>query len=376
MNIASSDVIIVGGGVIGCFLGYLLSKRGKQVLIIEQSSRLASGASGAAAGMLAADSEHFGHPELMNLATLSRNSFAQLARELRELSNVDIEFNGQGFITPIRDQEEAYDLLQHFPLKGNDTWWTSTKLAEMEPFLNSGLHGAIFRREETQIIPQKLTQALGYSAQKQGAELCLNTKVMSLYLEGGHVKGVHTSRGTFEAGQVVLASGWQLCELLEQQGLNLPLIPVKGEIVEVRTERPLLHHTLYSESVYMVPKSTNRLWLGATSMPGDRSPGVRAMGIRHLIESAEYWLPAVGQSTFERAWCGHRPKSPDGLPYIGEWAGIEGLYVAAGHYRNGVLLSSITATILANILEGIHNPDLNLKPFRPDRFQYHYEGAL
>ncbi|WP_068617470.1 glycine oxidase ThiO [Paenibacillus tuaregi] len=369
------DAVIIGGGVIGCFLAYQLTKRGKKVALVEQGE-LASGASGAAAGMLAADCEHFEHPELKSMARLSRDAFPSVIRELRQLSGIDAGLNERGFLVPARDAQEAEELHAGMLADCSGEWWRPEKLQTAEPALCKALHGAVYRAEETQLLPARLTEALAYSAQSKGAELLLQTKAAEIREINGSVQGVMTSRGLLECEQAVLAGGWQMDQLLQPLGLTLPLEPVKGEIVEVHSESPLLTSTLYARNVYIVPKPGNKLWLGATSYSGDRSSGVRADSVYKLLSAGSEYIPEIRSSQFIRAWSGHRPKTPDGLPYLGGFSGIHGLYAAAGHYRNGVLMSAVSSSILANVMEGIATPGVNLEPFSPDRYQRQREGEM
>ncbi|MNH74749.1 Glycine oxidase [compost metagenome] len=369
------EVVIIGGGIIGSFLGYQLAKRGKRVTIVEQTD-LAAGASGAAAGMLAADCEQFEHPELQTMAKMSRDAFPAVIHELRQISGIDAGLNQQGFLTPARDNLEAEELQARILAEGTGEWWMPEKLVASEPALAQGLEGAIYRSEEIQVIPSKLTEALAYSAQAKGAVLLRQTQATSIQVQDKRVQGVQTSSGFLGCDQVVLAGGWKIEQLLQPLGLTLPLEPVKGEIVEVRSDVPLLQATLYAKSIYIVPKPGNKLWIGATSIPGDSSEGVSTDSILRLLSEAAKWIPEIRNAQFERAWSGHRPKSPDGLPYLGGFQEIQGLFAAAGHYRNGILLSAVTARILANEMEGIVTPGINLAPFRPDRFQHQLEGGL
>ncbi|WP_433946601.1 glycine oxidase ThiO [Paenibacillus sp. SN-8-1] len=370
------EVVIIGGGVIGSSLGYQLAKQGKKVTIVEQSD-LASGASGAAAGMLAADCEQFEHPELQTMAKMSRDLFPALIHELRKISGIDAGLNQQGFLTPARDKQEAENLQAELLAAGTGgEWWTPEKLSQAEPALTEGLTGAIYRSDEIQVIPSKLTEAFAYSAQAEGAVLLRQTEATSIQVQDKRVQGVQTSGVFLRCDQVVLAGGWRTEQLLQPLGLTLPLEPVKGEIVEVRTRVPLLQATLYAKSIYIVPKPGNRLWIGATSIPGDSSEGVSADSIVRLLSEAAKWIPEIRNAQFERAWAGHRPKSPDGLPYLGGFQEIQGLFAAAGHYRNGILLSAMTARLLASEMEGTTTPGINLVPFRPDRFQHQLEGGL
>ncbi|RUT35937.1 glycine oxidase ThiO [Paenibacillus zeisoli] len=369
------EVVIIGGGIIGSFLGYQLTKRGRKVTIVEQTD-LASGASGAAAGMLAADCEHFDHPELQTMARMSRDAFPAIIRELRQTSGIDAGLNEQGFLTPARDNREAEELQARILAGGTGEWWTPERLSTSEPALRHGLAGAIYRSEEIQVIPSKLTQALAYSAQAKGAVLLHQTEATSIQVQENQVQGVVTSRGFLPCDQIVLAGGWRMEQLLQPLGISLPLEPVKGEIVEVRSDTPLLRTTLYAKSIYIVPKPGNKLWIGATSFPGDSSNGVAAGSVTRLLSEAAEMIPEISNAHFVRAWSGHRPKSPDGLPYLGEFSDVRGLYAAAGHYRNGILLSAITARILSDEMDGIVTPGINLAPFRPDRFQNQLEGGL
>jgi glycine oxidase len=130
------------------------------------------------------------------------------------------------------------------------------------------------------------------------------------------------------------------------------MYPVKGECFSVRTPKPLLKKTLFSPGCYIVPKAGGRLVVGATVVPNSYDRKVSLSGLAELMDRARGLMPLLGDAEWEKAWSGLRPQTADGLPYIGKVPTVEGLYTACGHYRNGILLSPITGSVMADLILG------------------------
>lgn len=149
-----------------------------------------------------------------------------------------------------------------------------------------------------------------------------------------------------------MTSGAWTARLLRNLGVRLPVYPVKGELFSVLSRRPLLNATLFSEGCYIVPKKGGRIIVGATMCEHSYDRFVSFEGIRMLMEKAKRLLPSIAEAEWETAWAGLRPQTPDGLPYMGEHPEIRGLYAAAGHFRNGILLSPLTGKWMADLVLG------------------------
>ncbi|EIM05726.1 glycine oxidase [Planococcus antarcticus DSM 14505] len=151
-----------------------------------------------------------------------------------------------------------------------------------------------------------------------------------------------------------------------ETGLQLKTYPVKGECFSVRTEASLLSSTIFTNDCYLVPKKGGRIIVGATVIPNTFNQQVTVEGVSLLMENAKKLVPPIAQAEWEGAWAGIRPQTADGLPYLGEHPGYRGLFIATGHFRNGILLAPITGEVMADLVEG-KSPPIDISSFRVDR---------
>ncbi|MEI2280080.1 glycine oxidase ThiO [Paenibacillus polysaccharolyticus] len=367
-----AETIIVGGGVIGCAIAFELASRGQEVLLVEQSE-IASGASCAAAGMLAADSEDFAHPLMAQAAYDSRELLHKHKEQISALRGMDLGLRRNGFITPFR----SYGDLSKYKDKRNTTsgvqqlWWDRSTVQREALWLNRDTYGAYYRSLESEVLPVSLTRAYARSAEMMGARILEGVQDVQLIVDKHGVQGIKTAKGEMCCKHIIIAAGLHGEQLMHQVGIVLPSSPVKGEIMAVRFTtdqaggRP--DRTVYAEDVYIVPKATGEVWIGATSLPGRKDHSVSANSMQRLIGAASYWVPGIKEADFVRAWAGIRPSTPDGLPYIGKCEGISGLYAAYGHFRNGILLSAITGRWIADMVEGKSAEEIGIEAFSPER---------
>ncbi|MDP4098631.1 glycine oxidase ThiO [Paenibacillus sp. P96] len=364
----SADCAVIGAGVIGSSIAYQLTKRGFKTILIE---RLApgQGATRAAAGMLAAECEAFVHPELAALAMRSRNMFGELVRELEALTGLQTGYVTAGFVIPARTPVEAERLSALADKKDGAAvqWWDAEEISRRIPGLKGQVAGGLFREQETQLLPQRLTRALVAGAEKLGAELLTGTTVHEILTVDNRVRGVKTSGGHIVCPKVVFAGGLDELRLLRTCGIQLDMYPVKGEVAAVTMPARPLDYTIYAEDVYLVPKPDGELWIGATSRAHKAGADVSAGGLQHLLTRACAWLPEIRESSFLRAWSGLRPQTRDGLPFIGPVPDVAGLYAACGHYRNGILLSAATGEAIADFITGLTAEQLKLMALSPER---------
>ncbi|MGG0247473.1 glycine oxidase ThiO [Peribacillus frigoritolerans] len=362
------DAIIVGGGVIGGSIAFQLAKRGKKVLLLEKD-RLASKASSAAAGMLGAQSELDPDNPLFTLASRSRAMFPALAEELKDISGIDIELVNKGMYKVALSSDQVAELKNMIKVQQNAgleaEWLSTAEIRKTEPLLSDEIKGAMFIPNDGQVSATRLSLAFTESAAALGVDIKEFVHVSELVTENGCVTGVVTDIGRFSSENVIVAGGAWSAFLLEKSGIILDSYPVKGECFSVLTDRPLLEKTIFSHGCYLVPKVGGRIIVGATVKANTFDQKVRLEGISTLIERAMQLLPAIKGTELEKTWAGIRPQTGDGLPYFGEHPACKGLFIATGHYRNGILLSPITGVLIADILERKANPEWS--PFRLDR---------
>ncbi|AJD92952.1 hypothetical protein JMA_36350 [Jeotgalibacillus malaysiensis] len=363
------DAIVVGGGVIGGAIAFNLSKRGMKVLLLEKD-RLAGKASGAAAGMLGAQAELDGESPLFQLARTSRALFGDLADELMVASGVDIELVEKGMLRVAlteRDQQEHQTIIEAHTQNGETAeLLTGEEARKREPTLSDEVTGAMYLEKDGQVSAPQLALGFLKSASALGCVIKEDLEVHSLRFSNGKVTGVTTNEGDFMSSHVVVTGGVWSEKLISETGLQLNMYPVKGECFSVRTEAPLLTSTIFTPGCYLVPKKDGRIIVGATVVPNTFNQQVTLEGIFSLMAHAQKLVPSILQGEWEKAWTGIRPQTADGLPYLDEHPDYKGLFIATGHFRNGILLSPITGEIMADLIEG-KSPAVDLSSFRLNR---------
>ncbi len=362
------DVVIIGGGVIGCSIAYYLAKRGARVTVLERDL-FGSHASSAAAGILGAQLEMDGPGPLSELCLKSRSMFPDLASELYRLTGIDIELIRAGIMHIAWTPEEAEMLRHRGALQRSRgevaDWWDRDRVRSLEPAVSDQIEGALYIPRDSHVSPARLTRAFSFAAELLGAEMIERCEVTSLRIEKDRVEGVESDRGTFRAEHVVLAAGAWTVTLAKQLGVHLPVVPMKGESLAVFPRRARFERTLFAEGCYLVPKADGKVIVGATERGGDFTEWVTTDAIRCLTSKAVRLVPDLAESTFIRAWASVRPSSPDGLPYVGRMGHYRTLFVATSHFRNGILLSPITGQRIADLIAGEEVPDI--EPFSPNR---------
>jgi glycine oxidase len=347
------DVAIIGGGIIGLSIGWKLLQRGLSVAVFERDC-VGSGATRAATGMLAATAEvEPGEDGLLPLTLASQDLWHAFAGELEAASGLSVDYRNEGTMVVALSRDEVdrlrfrHDLQTRLGLKTQ--WLPGTLAREREPGLRPNVSGAIFCAQDHQVDARLVADALARAFAKAGGALFENTKVVSLERTGGKVTGLATERDTFSAGTVVLAAGAWSPELV--QGLELPVRPLKGQSLALRMDprMPALTHIVWTEQIHMAPKGDGRLIIGATVEERGFDKVNTAGGIFALLEAARRVLPSIEELAIDEIWTGFRPTSLDDAPILGE-VGIEGLVVATGHHRNGILLAPVTARALSSLI--------------------------
>jgi glycine oxidase len=367
---ATVDVAVVGGGVIGCSVAHYTAQRGAKVALVE-AEQIGTGASGQTVGLLAAQGGRHEPGPFLDLLLQSRGLYEPLSQELYELTGLDVEYIRAGTLQVATDAESAGDLAEVHSRQREQgllvEWLEASEVYELEPNLAAQVVAALYAPEDAQVNPPRLVQALAFAASLRRTQLMEAVRVTGLVAEKGKVTGVRTAQGTVSADTVVLASGVLSPLLLNDIGVNIPVFPVKGEIITVNARPIPIKTSILSEGLYLVPKRDGRVVIGSTEAPyvHDRRPTLG--GIANLSQSAVLLLPELSNAPFMGAWGGLRPGTSDGHPILGPVGEWENLLIATGHYRNGVLLAPITGQIISALALG-ESPPIDVSPFTHDRF--------
>ncbi len=366
------DVIVVGGGIVGLSVARSLARRKVRVRVLE-AGEPGQGASTAAAGMLAPQYEAAsGQAELLELCLKSREIYPKFCAELLEESGMDPQYSSLGSLCPAFSEEQSWKLAAFEAAQrraGLPVEVLSPKEAlSLEPNLSPTCRGALFLPHDHCVHTRRLFRALLAASRRAGVQIQTHTRAVSLALRGNRVEGVKTPQGFFPCSQVVLATGSWSATLEYPQGIPpLPIRPVKGEIVQLfPPPGQSFRHPLIAPRCYIVPRADGSLLIGATEVEAGFDTTVTAGAVRDLLAAAAEAIPEISSFAFSTAWAGLRPTAPDRLPLLGPY-GPEGLIVATGHYRKGILLAPLTGELIAELLLSGKTP-LPLDPFSPLRF--------
>lgn len=365
----SRDVIIVGGGVIGCSIALRLTQAGLRVSLIEKG-RIGSEASRAAAGMLSPQGESQSPGPFFDLCLRSRALYRDFAQELLDLSGVDPEYKDEGTLAVVFDHENLEERTAWARWQRNAglpiEFVAADELRRLEPAIAESASTAIFLPQEHQIENRRLMDALEIAIRNAGVEILEGTEVISITRQSDRVTGVEITNGRIDAGTVIVAAGTWSSALLQPLGLDIKVVPAKGQMVAVKPDVCPITRVLHSHSVYVVPRRDGRILIGATVEHTGFKKAVTVAAVNSLLNAALELVPALADSEVVETWCGLRPDTLDHLPILG-FGGPENLLLATGHYRNGILLAPVTATLLTTTLTTNREP-AELRDFSVERF--------
>ena len=373
----SFDAVFVGGGIVGLACAWHAARRGARVAVVELGEPPA-GATNVAAGMLAPVGElTFGEPELLQLTLAAARLYPGFVAELEAASGIATGYARSGALHVALDRDEAvqlrriHDLQRSLGLEAE--WLPPRRCRELEPGLTPAFNGGVFAAGEASVDPRAVARALVAAIGEAGGEVLCGREVLDGVFEGQRLVGVRAARPAasqsgeeleLRADAVVLSNGaWSGATPWLPEEARPPVRPVKGEVLELRTRDggPPCERIVCSERVYLVPRDDGRLIVGATSEERGFDTAVTAGGTHELLREAYRLLPDVAEMELAGATAGLRPGTPDNLPIVARGA-IEGLVLATGHYRNGILLAPLTAEAVAAILAGEAPPEAIAAP--------------
>ena len=383
---SKADLVIVGAGMVGLAIAYEAARTGKRVVVLERD-HVGAGAAGVAAGMLAPASELENEDRpLLEFALTSCRLYPEFVRAVELDSGLPCQYRTEGtlLVALHRDHLEELERLARLQatLGLNAHWLTAAELQDREPTLSSRTVGGLFAEDDRQVNPRALLRALVAAIQRRGGAIVTGARDVRLVTHGSALVGVEYVREgvttTVEARNTVVATGAFAGELLSGLGLGtFPLRPVKGQILRLRG-KPLLQHVVRTAEVYLVPRIDGELVVGATSEEQGFDSRMTAGAVLDLLQEAWRVLPGIAELELAELGAGFRPAFRDNLPVIGPGP-LDGLYLAVGHYRHGVMLAPVTARLLIETMESGKLPPA-LLPFQLDRFgmpsPQSAEGAL
>ena len=375
----NKKILIIGGGVIGLGIGWQLAKAGATVTVYDRA-QAGRAASWAAAGMLAPHAEaHIEEPELLKLGSQSLALYPQWVRELEVAAEMSIGYRVEGTLIIGLEPDDTHQL-RHLYASQQDlgldvTWLTGRAAREIEPALSPRVTAAIRCKSDHQVDNRLMVKALQRAYQRYGGVLHENSAVESIHIENGIAAGVKMQDGEKQNGDVIVLSAG--CESAQIQGLpdaiRPPVRPVKGQMLALQMEAGITVKNVirtvrarYPMSVYLVPRTDGRLIVGATTEEMGFDTRLTAGGVFELLRGAWETVPGVYELPLLETWTGLRPGSRDNAPILGETP-IENLIYATGHYRNGILLTPITAYEVSKLILTGETSE-TIAPFRLDRF--------
>ncbi len=365
----TADVVVVGGGLIGCAVAAELARGGARVVVLERG-RPGDEASSAAAGMLGPRAECDAPGPLLTLGVASLALYPSWVARLREETGIDPEYQTDGILYVALTPAEERQL-------GTRARWqrragfavervAAAAAYVLEPGLCRDVRGAVLFRDDHRLDNVRLTRAAVLAARRDGVEIRSGTTVRGLDVARGRVTAVDTTAGRIAAGVVVNAAGaWAAA--LAPPGRVLPVRPVRGQMVAFTLSRPPFVHAIYSHDVYLVPRRDGRLLAGSTYEEAGFDKRVTGAAVAGIVARALHLAPLLADATFSTTWAGLRPGTPDGLPILGRDPEVKGLFYATGHYRNGILLAPATARAVAALVLG-RRTSYDLRPFAVERF--------
>ncbi|MGW2338703.1 glycine oxidase ThiO [Streptomyces sp. NPDC001685] len=377
MSSRTSDVLVVGGGIIGLVTAWRAAQRGFATAVVDPEP--GGGAAQVAAGMLAAVTElHYGEQTLLGLTLDSARRYPDFAAELADLTGDALGYRRCGTLAVALDADDRAHLRELHALQtrsGLDSeWLTGRECRRLEPMLAPGVRGGLRVDGDHQIDPRRLTGALLEACERAGVTFH-RAWAERLDVTADRATGVTTTDGTaLRADRVVLAAGSLSGRLAGvPDDVRPPVRPVKGQVLRLTVPRglaPFLSRTVRAmvrgSQVYLVPRESGELVVGATSEEQGWDTTVTAGGVYELLRDAHELVPGITELPLTETRAGLRPASPDNAPLLGPTA-LDGLLLATGHHRNGVLLAPVTGDALAHVLTTGELPDV-VRDFTPLRF--------
>jgi glycine oxidase len=365
-----SDCLVIGGGVIGLAIAYELAGDGRSVRLID-AGQPGHEASWAGAGILPPASAVSPDP-LEQLTALSNRLHREWSETLRETTAIDNGYRRSGAFYVARDAEEAANIAALHELACATRWEmrpiTRGEMHELDASLDPAgeLAAAYLVPDECQIRNPRHLKALMAGCLARGVEVVAGASADEFEIRGGRVRRVLTTVGSFEADRICVASGAWTGPLAARLGVATTIRPIRGQMVLLAGQRRILGRIVNEGRRYLVPRDDGRVLVGSTEEDVGFDRTTTAGVTSDLLAFALSLVPELAAARLERTWAGLRPATADRKPYLGRVPGVENVYLAAGHFRGGLQLSTGTAVVISQLMRD-ERPTVDLTDFAPDR---------
>lgn len=392
----SVDVLVVGGGIIGTAVAYYAAKQGLSVTLVDLPKR--GRATSASAGGLWSLGESVGlgcgvifykamvakgampegahaPPQLprsfLDFAMTSNALFPELAEELRDRAGMDIEYERTSLLFLMYDEGDetfATRLWKDCPCgRSLSEWVTAEDLAKAEPAITRDVRGALRFNGDDQVNPYRLADAFREGTRALGGTILTHTEVTAVRVDKKRVTAVETTAGSLPCRLMVNAAGAWAADIGRMVGIDIPVHPVRGQIVGTETLPNILSACISTTDCYIAQKQHGEIIIGSTTEEVGFDEGVTASAVRTLSVGAIRAVPILARVAVKRVWSGLRPGSPDELPILGAVDGLDGYLNACGHFRTGILNAPLTGLMLAQLVTGTPL-SFPIEPFLLSRF--------
>ncbi len=371
-----ADVVVIGGGVIGCAIAWRLAQRGCDVVVLERGTP-GGEATWAAGGMLSPLAEAAGPGPFLELGLASLRRYPAFVQGIEEAAGLEVGYAAApGKLLVPLDDGDADALRRRAEWQraaGFEVEEISGDAARsLEPALSPRALAALLIRRDQHVDNRLLGRAAWLAASRAGVRFDTGTSAERLRIERADGRrrfvAVETADGARVAGDAVVLAAGAWSGGIGALPRPLPVFPVRGQMVALEHVPPLLRHVVETADGYLIPRTNGRLVVGATSEEVGFRRAVTPEGLRGLLDAAIRALPALATAKFLETWVGFRPATRDALPVLGADPDVAGLFYATGHFRNGILLAPITADAIAAAVAG-DAPPIDLAPFAVDRFE-------
>jgi len=364
--------VIIGGGIIGASCAWRLASEGVEVVVLERG-RLGQEASWAAAGLIGPQGEAEEPGPFFDLCMAGKESFDASVERLAKESGVDPEYDHQGMLYVAFTEHECDELAGRARWQraggGKVEELSTAEALKIAPALSPKIIYALYLPTNWRTENRKLTQAYVAAAANKGAEFREGVRIESIATKNGRATGVNTHGGETLAGDVVInAAGAWASELRGLEADKIRFFPIRGQILCFDTRPGAIEPSLFSTRGILVPRRDGRLLAGSIFEDAGFNKTLTLGGMSHILKAACELVPTLSELPFREAWTGLRPAADDLLPVIGASPSVSNVFYACGHFRSGILLSSLTGELIADLVKG-RAPKIDLAPFTPARFQ-------
>ena len=363
-NPGLADCLVIGGGIVGMMTAHFLNQEGMTVCLLERGETCRE--SSWAGGGIISPLVPWQYPEAVSsLVHWSQQYYPRLAEMLLEDTAIDIEWLQSGLLMPgVAPEPDILDWAGRHgcALQAVD----AAQLESLEPGLGPAAGTSVLLPDVAQVRNPRLGAAMHSLLQRRGVAIHEHTEVTGYMVAGGRVRSVATTQGEYSASRVVIAGGAWSSPLLAMLDISLPVKPVKGQMIQYRTPPGLLRHIVLYRDHYLIPRRDGLLLAGSTLEDTGYDKSTTDTARQMLMQKAVQLVPALGNYDVVRQWAGLRPGVSDGVPFIGPHPACDGLFINAGHFRNGVVMAPASARLLADLMLQ-RESFTDAGPYRPEK---------